>query len=325
MTSAPQLTSTVRRGLLAGAVGTTVLNAVTYTDMAWRGRDASSAPQETVKALASQAGVQVPGNRSQRPNRTTAVGALLGTASGLTAGVATALIRRSGVRLPLPLETGLAGATAMAMTDLPMVALRVSDPRAWSRADWLADVVPHLTYGLGTAAALRSFRQGEAPLRRAGAGLIARSLLLGVATGSRSSLGFGITTLTSGPTADDPDAGSGRLARLTAAAAIIAELTADKLPVTPERTSAQALPARFAAASSGAVALAGRQSANASAPAAAALVGAAVGSWGGLAWRRWAAGHMPDWQGALIEDAAALSLAVVACRAGQKETAGNLG
>jgi len=52
------------RGLLAGAAagaaGTTVLNTVTYLDMAVRGRASSSTPQDTVKAMATRAGVTFP-------------------------------------------------------------------------------------------------------------------------------------------------------------------------------------------------------------------------------------------------------------------------
>lgn len=44
--------------------------------------------------------------------------------------------------------TGLAaGAAAMA-------ALGVSDPRSWSATAWLSDAVPHLAYGLVTAAVI---------------------------------------------------------------------------------------------------------------------------------------------------------------------------
>jgi hypothetical protein len=32
-----------------------------------------------------------------------------------------------------------------------MAARGVSDPRSWGAADWLADVVPHVAYGLVTA------------------------------------------------------------------------------------------------------------------------------------------------------------------------------
>ena len=33
-----------------------------------------------------------------------------------------------------------------------MAALGVSDPRTWTLMDWLSDGVPHLAYGLATAA-----------------------------------------------------------------------------------------------------------------------------------------------------------------------------
>ena len=49
--------------------------------------------------------------------------------------------------------TGLtAGAAAMASSDTAMAALGVSDPRSWSATDWLSDAVPHLAYGMVTAA-----------------------------------------------------------------------------------------------------------------------------------------------------------------------------
>jgi hypothetical protein len=31
-----------------------------------------------------------------------------------------------------------------------MAVLGVSDPRTWSAADWISDVVPHLAYGVVT-------------------------------------------------------------------------------------------------------------------------------------------------------------------------------
>ena len=40
------------RGAAAGAAGSTALNAVTYLDMAGRGRGSSSTPEQTVQALA---------------------------------------------------------------------------------------------------------------------------------------------------------------------------------------------------------------------------------------------------------------------------------
>jgi hypothetical protein len=42
------------RGAAAGAAGTTVLNAVTYVDMALRARPASSTPERTVDTIANR-------------------------------------------------------------------------------------------------------------------------------------------------------------------------------------------------------------------------------------------------------------------------------
>ena len=44
--------SALLRGALAGAAGTTALNAVTYLDIAVRARPASETPQRAVKAVA---------------------------------------------------------------------------------------------------------------------------------------------------------------------------------------------------------------------------------------------------------------------------------
>jgi hypothetical protein len=307
------MSSVVRRGLIAGAVGTTALNAVTYADMAWHGRDASSTPGGTAAALAQVMGTTVPGHGRRRSNRLTALGALLGTASGLGVGVAAAVARQVGLRFPAPLDAVLTGAAAMAAADAPMAVLGVTDPRTWSGPDWVSDAVPHLAYGVAVSSTLRSL-DADQPTRRATPGLIARSALLGLASGSRSSLGFAAPTLTSSATIADPDGRSGRLARTAAGLGLIGELVIDKLPAAPPRTSAQALPVRFAAATSGAVALARRDGANAAGPAVAGALGAAAGSWGGLAWRRWASSRLPAWQAALIEDGAALTAAAVASR-----------
>jgi hypothetical protein len=53
----------------------------------------------------------------------------------------------------------LVGAAAMAATDGSMAALGVSDPRKWTTADWLSDVVPHLAYGAVTCFVLNAMRQ----------------------------------------------------------------------------------------------------------------------------------------------------------------------
>jgi uncharacterized membrane protein len=301
------MSSIFRRGILAGAAGTAVLNAATYVDMAVRGRDASSTPEQSVQAIADRLGADVPGDGRQRANRRTALGALLGTISGLGLGVAAAAFRTAGVRLPAPVDAVTIGLGAMAATNGPMVVLGLSDPRHWTAGDWISDLVPHLAFGAATSTALRAMdEEGVPEYRPAATGLIARAALLGVAGGARSSLGPAVPALTS-PVA-------GFVAKATALAAISSELTADKFPSVPDRTAPLALAPRLAGATGGAVVLARRLRANPTGPAVAALAGATAGSFGGRAWRRWAGTRIPDWQAALIEDGVALALATLAGR-----------
>jgi len=42
-------------------------------------------------------------------------------------------------------------------TNVPMTLLGITDPRTWSRADWLSDLVPHLAYGAVVATTLDAF------------------------------------------------------------------------------------------------------------------------------------------------------------------------
>ena len=81
-------------GAVAGAAGTTVLNTVTYLDMALRGRPSSSAPQEVVEKLADRAGVGIPGSGETKQNRLQGLGPLTGTAVGLAVGVAAGGVHR---------------------------------------------------------------------------------------------------------------------------------------------------------------------------------------------------------------------------------------
>ena len=76
----------LRRGLVAGAVGTTVIDAATWLDMAIRGRPASQVPQRTVEAGLHALGVDVPGSKAERDHRTQAFGALSGIGAGLGVG-----------------------------------------------------------------------------------------------------------------------------------------------------------------------------------------------------------------------------------------------
>ena len=305
------MTGSFSRGLAAGAAGTTVLNAVTYLDMALRGRAASSTPDQTIDALVDVTGRQIPGRRDERDNRRTALGALAGIGNGVAVGVLASLARSSGVRLPSAVGAVATGAAAMALTDGTTTALGVGDPRDWSGRDWLSDAVPHLAYGAAVQAVVEAIPSpGDRPRRKASGELTLRSLLLGVATGCRTSLGMGAPTLT------NPAGGAVR--KIGALGAIGGELYADKLTTAPERTSAPGLPARFASAAAGAGALSARQDANAAVPILAGLAGAAAGSWGGLGWRRWASKRVPDWQAAVLEDGVALALAFAATVPGRK-------
>jgi hypothetical protein len=141
-------------GAAAGAAGTTALNAATYLDVAGRGRASSSAPDDTVKKLADKIEVTIPGEGETRENRVSGLGALTGILSGVGVGAGLGLLRAVGWR-PSVLSGGvLAGLGAMALTDGTMAALGVSDPRAWRATEWASDVLPHLAYGVATAATL---------------------------------------------------------------------------------------------------------------------------------------------------------------------------
>ncbi len=329
---------TVLAGAVAGAAGTTVLNAVTYGDMARRGRAPSTVPEQTVTALAERLDRPIGGRGPEREHRTTALGALSGYAAGVGVGKLVGFARAAGLRMPAGIGGVVTGALAMAATDLPAHALGVTDLRTWTRADWVSDAVPHLAYGLTTHATLRALDPAPRPGRtavldlpslggrsstarhprgqepaaqgrsHASAGLLLRSALLGVAAGGRSSLGLaGPLLLSTGAGALPGGAPAAALSSL----AVGGELLADKLPTTPSRLSAAGLPVRLASGLVGGAALARREHARAVLPALAGVTGAVAGSYAGAAWRAWAGQRVPDVEAALVEDvvAAALTLA----------------
>jgi hypothetical protein len=153
MTDTTVTTSAVR-GAVAGAAGTTALNALTYLDMLLRARPESSTPTDTVKKVSAAVGVDVPGSGRPREIRASAMGALLGLATGVTVGALYGVARAAGFRPPLPAAALAVASAAMIGSNAPMAALHVTDPRAWSASDWAADVVPHLAFGLVTAGAI---------------------------------------------------------------------------------------------------------------------------------------------------------------------------
>lgn len=143
-------------GAIAGAVGSTVLNAVTYLDMTLRGRPASSTPQRSAGRVADVTHLDL-GSGDEAANRRSGLGPLLGYGLGVGAGVAFALLSR-GRRMPLALASGVLGGGVMTMADSSYAVLGVSDPRTWSRTDWLSDIIPHLAFGLSAAATWNRLR-----------------------------------------------------------------------------------------------------------------------------------------------------------------------
>lgn len=135
------------RGAAAGAAGTTALNAVTYLDMAVRGRGTSSTPEQTVEAIAAKAHLPIPGEGETRENRVQGLGPLSGLAVGVGFGVLVGLARAAGVRFGPLAGTALTSLGVLVVANGPMTVLGITDPRTWSTTDWASDLVPHLAYG----------------------------------------------------------------------------------------------------------------------------------------------------------------------------------
>jgi hypothetical protein len=155
----PSLGKAFLAGGAAGAAGTTALNAVTYLDMALRGRPASSTPEDTIDRLAGTAGIAIPGDGEVRQNRVSGLAALTGQVTGVSVGALAGLLTTK-LRLPLPLLSVLISAAAMAGSNIPMTALGVTDPRTWDTTSWVSDIIPHVAYGAVTAAVLTALNDG---------------------------------------------------------------------------------------------------------------------------------------------------------------------
>jgi hypothetical protein len=139
------------KGVAAGAVGTTLLNTVTYIDMALRGRPASSLPAEDVERVADSAGLSLGADEEQAGARKEALGALMGLVAGGLGGAVYGLARPHLRFVPKPLAAVAAGVGVMAATDASSALLGTTDPGSWGATDWLSDLVPHLAYGAGVA------------------------------------------------------------------------------------------------------------------------------------------------------------------------------
>jgi uncharacterized membrane protein len=175
---------------------------------------------------------------------------------------------------------------------------------------------------------------------------LARAALIGAATGSRSFTGMAALALAppaAASTQPDRTLRAGWMKALATSAAL-AELVADQLPAAPDRLAPRGLAPRVLVAAFTGLAVARRAwppragdpvpaepappgdgdsapadpappADGAAATAAVAMGTALAAAWLGSRWRRVAARHFGrDWPGAVIEDAAALSLAWAAVR-----------
>ena len=152
------------RGAIAGATGTMALDITTYGDMLLRGRPASDVPAKAAGALADRLGIpalatSARGERAE--SRRSAMGALLGYATGLGIGGAYGLLRNRGGEVRTPLAGVAIGLVAMLAGDVPGALTGATDPGDWTAADWASTVIPHLVYGLVTAATYEAIASGN--------------------------------------------------------------------------------------------------------------------------------------------------------------------
>lgn len=148
---------TIVNGAIAGAAGELALNVVSYADMLVRARPSSSMPEEVAGRMADMAGIELskPGERADiAETRRQASGALMGYGMAVGSAVVYALLRRAGLRLPVPLAGLAIGGGAMAISDATATGLGATDPSTWGVAGWLSDIVPHAVFGLVAAATL---------------------------------------------------------------------------------------------------------------------------------------------------------------------------
>ena len=152
-------------GAVAGAAGTTALNVTTYLDMAVRGRPASTVPDDAVKLVGDKLGVPIAPHdwqseevREKAANRQSALGALAGLATGIAMGALYGIARGRSQGIRLPVGGLVAGLGAMALSDVPLTASGLTDPRQWGPVGWASDLVPHLVYGFFTALTFDALR-----------------------------------------------------------------------------------------------------------------------------------------------------------------------
>lgn len=154
-------------GAIAGAAGTSVLDAATYADMAIRGRPPSALPEKMVAELARRAGL----NELAKPqedltesegNRRTRLGALLGYVDGIGSGVLFGILRATALKNVSWCWAGIGlGVLTMVLSEGTATALGQTDPRAWGVSGWIADIVPRCLYGWTTAISFDCLEEGS--------------------------------------------------------------------------------------------------------------------------------------------------------------------
>lgn len=137
----------------------------TYLDLAIRGRPPSHVPAQAAEKMAASVGVDLAGSgdENDRRNRAEGLGAVLGYGAGLGAGLLYPLMGTRMERWPMTGQAAALTLAAMMGGNLPASGMGITDPRQWSAQGWLADVLPHLVYGLVTASVYRSIRPRRPP------------------------------------------------------------------------------------------------------------------------------------------------------------------
>ena len=137
-------------GLAAGCTGIVALEIASYIDQYRRGRPASDSPTKLGQALADEAGIDLGGAETAK-NRASALGPLFGYSDGLLLGIAAAT-RSATPGRSIASNAVLLTAGAWLGSNGPLIALGLTDPREWTKDEWISDLIPHAAYGVATAA-----------------------------------------------------------------------------------------------------------------------------------------------------------------------------
>lgn len=153
----------ITAGLLAGAAGSTALNAVTYLDQAATGDAPTASPAGTSVTEAARQTTDAAGKQADSA-RARALGPLGGLGIGVGVGAVAGAIRGANAT-PHPVVAAIVtGAAAMAVGDGAAVA------SGGARRDWASpanlarDLVAHLAYGAVTGYALHRMLDPHTPV-----------------------------------------------------------------------------------------------------------------------------------------------------------------